>query len=362
MHNNILLLFTKFGRGGGAEKHILALAEEFSRKGYKVVSATQGGAGVPSLKERSSAYYKLPDCGNNMINLIFTIMALCYIVKKENIYLIHSHHRFCAFAAWIVSKFIKVKALSTSHNIFQGKINITRWGDYVIAVSEGAKRQVVDDCHFDEEKVVVIYNGIHRPAKIPERDKEEVFQKLNLKEGYPVICNIGRLTEQKGPSIFLSAIEKVVQREPDLQVLMVGEGELRKELEEQARELGIRTNVIFTGFREDIPVILQISQFLVGSALWEGFPYSIIEALANGTPVIATRVGGVPEAVIDDCTGYLVEPNDAVDLADKILYLIRHKEKIEEFGENGRRLYEEKFAFDRMIEQTEKVYQQLLCG
>lgn len=357
---NVLLLYKEFNIGG-AERNIITLAEELSRRGYRVISATQGGAWVSYLREKSSFYYELPHYGKNIFDFIPVVKVVLDIVKKEDIALIHSHRRFCSLVAWVVSKLTKVKVLSTVHNFDIDKTYITKWGDFVIAVSEKIKQLVVNNYNFDRKKVVVVYNGVSCPPKVSEEEKIKFILSWKLNRNHPIICNIGRLTKQKGHSVFLKAVKRVVQAEPKLQVLIVGDGELRDSLEEQTRKLSITDNVIFTGIREDVPTILQVSDFLVLSSLWEGLPYVIIEAMANRTPIVATNVGGVLEAVIDGYTGYLVEPNNEIDLADKILYLVRHKEKIKEFGGNAyNKIYKDRFTAEKMIDKTEEVYQKLL--
>ena len=147
---------------------------------------------------------------------------------------------------------------------------------------------------------------------------------------------------------------------PIIKFLIVGDGPLKAELEKLSNGLNIRQNCIFTGFRQDIPDILSAIDMLVMSSLYEGMPMVILEAMAASKPVIASKVGGIPEMVRDGETGILVPPKDVDALAEKIIVLLKNKDKARQMGLAGRRRVEEEFDVNIMVRKTEEVYQELI--
>jgi len=140
----------------------------------------------------------------------------------------------------------------------------------------------------------------------------------------------------------------------------VGDGEYRKRLENLRKELGLNENVIFAGNREDIPQILADIDIFVLSSVSEGFGRSAAEAMACAKPVVATKVGGVPEVVDDGITGSLVLPKNPNALAEAIITLLQNKEKAQRMGQAGRKRVEKMFSLQKNIRQTEEIYEEIL--
>jgi glycosyltransferase involved in cell wall biosynthesis len=140
----------------------------------------------------------------------------------------------------------------------------------------------------------------------------------------------------------------------------VGDGPLRNSLEQLAQALGVSDHVAFLGTRSDVPALLQQVTIGVNSSQNEGFPNAIIEYMAANLPVVATNVGGVPELVIDGETGTLVPSDNPSALADALLYLLRTPVVARRMGAAGRRRVEEHFTAQRMVRETEAVYEALL--
>jgi glycosyltransferase involved in cell wall biosynthesis len=158
----------------------------------------------------------------------------------------------------------------------------------------------------------------------------------------------------------IDAVPKLRSEFPNIRVIIVGDGELRPELEAQAERLGIQDVVVFTGFRNDVAELLELFDVFVMPSTMEGLGTSILDALAARKPVVATRTGGIPEIIEDGRTGYLVQPKDAAALADAIARLIHEPAKAARFAEAGRRIIEERFSVSRMVEATENAYYNLL--
>jgi glycosyltransferase involved in cell wall biosynthesis len=209
-------------------------------------------------------------------------------------------------------------------------------------------------------KIKVIYNGIDtdRFHKIYDNDKLKILYNFPLNS--KVVGTVGSLTIEKGHTYFIEAANKVLKLYPDINFLIVGDGRCRNELEEKVNSLGIGKNVIFTGLRSDMPAIYSLMDVFVLPSLVEGMPMVLLEAMASGTPVIATSVGSVPKAVIDNQTGILVSPRDVDGLAKAMQFLIRNEEAARAYGGNGLKMAENEFVSNIMCKKYLDTYNKLL--
>ena len=142
--------------------------------------------------------------------------------------------------------------------------------------------------------------------------------------------------------------------------MIIGDGEMRGELERYVEELGIKDKVEFKGWVKDLKAIYEELDIVALTSLNEGTPVSLIEAMAGGRPVIATNVGGVKDIVKDGASGYLVELGNVEEFIKKLLELIKDPEKRRKFGENGRNIVKDRFSKERLIKDTEKLYNNTL--
>jgi glycosyltransferase involved in cell wall biosynthesis len=164
----------------------------------------------------------------------------------------------------------------------------------------------------------------------------------------------------KGHPILIAAAEAVVREFPDAKFLFAGDGQRRKDFEEQAARLGIAKHFHFLGRRDDIPRVLSCCDIGVLPSRAEGLPNAVLEYLAAGLPTIASRVGGNAEIIEDGKTGLLVPPEDFYALADALLRLLRNRSVAEELGRNGQQFVAAEFTFQRLIEKTDQMYTDLL--
>jgi len=188
----------------------------------------------------------------------------------------------------------------------------------------------------------------------------DVRVELGMPADVPLVGVVSRLTEQKGHAYLLDAFAEVIQALPSAHLLVVGDGELRPALERQAARLGLQDSVTFTGRRADVPRIMMALDVLAMPSLWEGFGLVLLEAMAAGKPVVASRVSAIPEIVADGETGLLVPPKDPAGLARALLILLRHPAQAREMGRRGRQRLEQQFTATCMVEQTRAVYESLI--
>ena len=200
---------------------------------------------------------------------------------------------------------------------------------------------------YPAEKVIAIPNGVHLERVRPARMREEVRLELGIGPAVPLIGTVGRLSPVKGHAHFLEAARLILQREPRARFLVVGDGPLRDQLERTARALGIGDACAFVGARPDVYDLVAAMDVFVLSSLGEGIPMALLEAMALGTPVVATAVGGVPEVVAHRATGLLVASGDEPGLAEACLELARDPGKARTLAARARRAAEQSFSHER---------------
>jgi glycosyltransferase involved in cell wall biosynthesis len=184
-------------------------------------------------------------------------------------------------------------------------------------------------------------------------------REFNVGEDTILIGAIGRLVWQKGFEYLIGALPELLQRLPRSKIVLVGDGPLRGELEELAEKEKVEENLIFAGFRSDIRDILSAIDVLVVPSLLEGFPMITLEGMAMAKPIIATRIDGIKEQIVDGESGILIPPRDPGAIAEAIVRLSTEKELAQNLGLEGRRRVEKEFTVERMVSETEKVYQSL---
>ena len=172
---------------------------------------------------------------------------------------------------------------------------------------------------------------------------------------------VGRLFPIKNHALFLESAARISVNEPAARFVIVGDGELRPALEQQARKLGVADRVVFTGWRRDLPRICADLNVLVVSSDNEGTPVSAIEAMASSCPVVATRVGGLPDLITDHVTGRLVAARDAAALASAVTDLLQRPDTAKELGLRAMEAVRERFAVTRLISDVDHLYVSLLA-
>ena len=217
------------------------------------------------------------------------------------------------------------------------------------------------------KQVVTIYSGVDLSEFYPGLGKGEIRREFGIGER-PLLALVARIGLGKGHETFLRAAEKVIPFFPEARFLIVGRSENEDDrkressLRELAAQLGLKTQVIFTGYRKDTPEIMAAIDMLVVATEAEPFGRAILEALAAGKPVIGTRSGGTPEVVVDGENGYLVPPKDETAMAEAILKLLRSPSEAKRMGEKGREKVVSDFSFESHVRRIEALYESILTG
>lgn len=206
----------------------------------------------------------------------------------------------------------------------------------------------------------VIYGGIGLEEFLSADQKaDEKRKELGLGKEDKVVSMISCLKPQKAPLDFLRVANKVGTEIPEAKFLLVGDGELRDQVARAATQSRLQGRFQHLGWRRDVAPILGLTDVLVLTSLWEGFPLTLVQAMAAGVPAVVTRVDGSPEAVLDGVNGFVVEPRDVEGMAARVVQLLRDPELRRKMGEEGRKRVRE-FDIDEMVRKQEEFYLELV--
>jgi glycogen synthase len=223
------------------------------------------------------------------------------------------------------------------------------WVTCVSAASLAHARQLVPEII---PRSSVIYNGVEEPPLLP----------VSLPIDQPRLLCLGRLAPEKGIDVALTAFASIVERFPQARLIIAGDGPSRMDLQRQATELGLAQAVEFIGWVAPlkVPALLNTATVVVMPSRREGLPLVALEAALMARPVVATRVGGLPEVVMDRETGLLVEERDSESLAEALLFLLEHPEVAAQMGSAARRRVREVFSFEQCVNAYDALYQKLI--
>jgi glycosyltransferase involved in cell wall biosynthesis len=291
------------------------------------------------------------------------LAALVRLVRREHVSLVHTHSSIDAWLGGMAARLCRVPVVRTRHvsiAIRRGPNPVYRWlADRVITSGE-AIRRVVLAAGVPPARVVAIPAGVNLESfpfglKAPEIERE-----LGL--GSPVVGSVAMFRGSKGHPQLLQAFARVRERHPRASLLLVGDGIRRPWVEQLAREAGLADAVVFTGFRPDVPVLLAAMDcFALASTRTEGVPQALLQAFAVGVPVVASRIGGIPEVVTDGETGLLVESEAVPPLAAAIERVLEDPVGAAQRARAARALVEARFSHGRSVDRLLALYDEVLA-
>lgn len=384
----ILRVITRLNIGGPAI-HAILLSGSFNNKdGYMDILVT----GKESASEGSMANLArttgvvpivLPELGREISfsNDIKAFFKLFRIMRSEKPDIVHTHTakagtlgRLAAICAGV-----PIKVHTFHGHVFDSYFSpwkarcflviekiLALFTDKVVTVSESVRNEIVNKLKVtDDRKCVVIPLGFELEKFLKCEDKKGLFRKEMGFFGNTMLVGIvGRLVPIKNHTMFLDAAKKIAERykDSDIVFVVVGDGELTGELKAYAGKIGVEKQVIFTGWRDDLPTVYADLDIVTLTSLNEGTPVSLIEAMAAKRAIVATDVGGVRDLLGEEETGLLVESGDAEGLARKIVYLLKNANKRTELGMRGRDSVARKYSKERLLGDMQALYEGLLAA
>ena len=298
---------------------------------------------------------------------LILLFKLLRLIQEKRIHLIHCRLLFATIYGGICASLLRIPFVVSIHgkSIFELKRGITslrmaeRYARKIIAVSKSLKDELTEIFGLKPEKITVIHNGVDF-NKYSNCVSAVSKTKLGIKSSDYVIGSVGTLRSVKGYEYLLLSVPKVLQIFPNTKFVIAGDGPLKEELQKLACELNIQHDVIFLGYRKDIPDVLSAFDIFVLPSLTEGSPNALLEAMASSKPVIATKVGGIPEIILDGTTGVLVPSKNSAKLSVAILDLLEDENKRIAMGNAGFERVKEHFSPEATARKYEQVYEEAL--
>lgn len=371
--------------GGGITRVATTLAKNLDKEKFEVSICALAGYGTKNEKLR------IADLKNQGIEAITASQWIeerpyhCFIKSTRFLYsylktnpvdILHSHSEFSD----ITSILLKLSANSsaivrTVHYGYYQEWRKKTWRrlfltnilyPFLFNAETGVNQTIVNRLNHRlaarilGKKARLIYNAVDLNRfshKVP--DKDSLKKELGLPPTSIVVSSIGRLAEQKGFHYLIAAIPLILKFSPHIYFLIIGDGDLAETLRQQANELNINKNLIFTGPRSDIVHLLQISDIYVSSSLWEGLPVTLLEAMASQLPIVATNIPGTNELLQNHLSGLLVPPADPQKLAEAICQLVQDlplRNKLVQYA--SERISQ--FSLDQIVHEYEHLYQEII--
>jgi glycosyltransferase involved in cell wall biosynthesis len=353
---------------GGAQTALFNLLAGFDSETYdfKVVCLYNGNG----LAARRIAGLGIPVIDLGMANKLRldSYWRLLRLMQQDPPQILHTWMFHANIPGRIIGRIARVRRIVSSERTMGQEGRLRRWldrltasfADRIICVSQEVARFAEQVIGLPGGKLVVIPNGIdpRRFENLPARNQARLLH--GLPEEALIIGAIGRPRPVKGYTFLLQAFERLAQEHPASLLLFVGDGPDKMSLMRQAAGYNLNDRVYFLPDQEDIPALLPALDILAVPSLFEGMPNVALEAMAAGLPVAATRVGGVPEVVLDGETGLLVPPADAPTLAGALARLAQEPELRRRLGAAGKARACEQFSIQNVCIKTRALYSELL--
>ncbi|MFA5029349.1 MAG: glycosyltransferase family 4 protein [Patescibacteria group bacterium] len=362
---------------GGAQKYVYDLISGLKDEPNLEIIISGGAKNKGELAERAKNQGLKSITFKNLvreINPLKDLLAVWEIkktIEKEKPDIIHLNSSKAGVVGSLAAKLAKHKArvIFTCHGwVFNESLNpliklaylvleksTSRFKDKIICLSQLDKQSALKKNIAPQNKLAVIPNGINLD-KIKFLDQPEARKKLGLPLTGIIVGTIANFYANKGLKYFIEAI-KIINTDPiPVVAVVIGDGELRPELENLIKEAGLENKFILAGSQSDAAQYLKAFDLYLCSSLKEGLPYSILEAMAAGLPIVATRIGGIPEIIKDGKTGLLSEPGNSAKLAEKIKQVIADPALAKKMAEQARLAVINDFSFQKMILETLSEY------
>jgi glycosyltransferase involved in cell wall biosynthesis len=369
----VVTLVDRLGTGG-AERLAIQTTTRLDPERFERTLVASRDFGVAVSKQHvANALEDLRRAGVRVIGLkrtsarqVWAWWPLYRLLRRERVDVLHAHKFGSNLWGTIVGRLARVPVIVAHEHTwsYEGqplrrladRLVIARGSSAFVAVSREDQRRMIEVEHIRPADTVFLPNGIPAP---PAASGADIRAELGIPAAAPVIGTVSVLRPQKALDVLLRAARTLVAEFPSLRVLIAGEGDRREALEELTAELGLEGTVMFLGVRTDVPDVLAALDVAVSSSDFEGSPLSVMEYMEAARPVVATRVGGVPDLIDDGEHGLLVEPQDPAAFADAVAQLLRDPERARQMGARGRERRRTEFDIDVMVRRLEDLYVEL---
>lgn len=361
------------GQIGGGESHLLSLMENINLEIYEpIVLSFTDGPMIERLKEMNICTYIIPTEKPFDIRVWKKVAAL---LVREKIKIVHCHGSRAMSNVFKAAKTLKIPIVYTIHgwsfhedqHPFLKRLRIiserflTSRADLNIAVSKSNMQ--TGKKYFPHFKATVINNGINQQKFNPANNFKNIRAEVNVCESDVLLIFIARFTSHKQPLSLIKSFAEALKINPELHLLMVGDGDEKKKALKIIKKLKIEHAIHFLPFRQDVPDLLAASDIFVLPSLWEGLPIGLLEAMSMGKSIIATNVDGTKEIIQNESNGLLIETDNLVhNLTNAIVHLASDKDLRKRLAENAMQTVSDNFNATTMTRKIEKQYSTLILN
>jgi glycosyltransferase involved in cell wall biosynthesis len=385
----ILHIITRLDMGGSAQNTLHSCKELSGKYEIVLVHGLSLESGMTDL-EKMVVEEEIAEAKNQGVKVILlpslvrsirpikdlkALFALIWLISKEKPDIVHTHSSKGGLLGRLAAKLCGVTPIiHTPHgHVFYGHFGpiaskmflwieriFSKFTDRLVALTHGEKDDYIEMSVCSPEKLLTIHSGVdirqflHTNGNLAEKKRS-----LGLGPKETVIGFVGWLLPIKGPEYLLEAMDYIWPKQPDTTLVMIGKGDLDVDLRAEALRKNVNGNVKFLGWRQDIHELMPVFDIFVLPSLNEGMGRVLVEAMAAGKPVVASRVGGIPDLVRDGETGYLVPPADAKALSDAILKLLKNPDQAKLMGQRGKESCRQ-YSLEAMIAKLDDLYSDLM--
>ena len=370
---------------GGADENTLFTIEGLNKEKYEIDLITGEEFNKDILNKVKNHPFDIIQIKGlkwklNFLHDPIVLLKLIKLLKGKHYDIVHTHTTKAGILGRIAARIVGVPVIvhglhgSTFEAFNSGLLNwllflferlTGRFTDAYVSVSGVLSEKYIERGIGKKENYHTVYSGMELEIFYGVRGKINCRKKrgeLGIDAGDFVIGNVARLETRKGHQFLLDAFKNVVgeQKYSQVKLLIIGEGNKRKYLENYVKELNLEDKVIFTGYREDVEELMALMDIFVLTSLREGLPRVLVQAAAVGMPSIAFNVDGVPEIIKDNYNGFLVKVKDVEQLENRIVKYMNNKELVLLHGQKGREFIENKWSIEGMVDRIDKIYQDLV--
>lgn len=358
------------GQIGGGESHLLSLVENLDKEKFDpVVLSFTDGPMIERLRQMNLPSHIIPTTKPFDFSKWKEVKEL---MKQEGIELVHAHGTRANSNVLWAARSLGIPVIYTIHgwsfhpdqkavvrNIrIMGEKYLTSKSDLNISVS--ASNQQTGKNYMKAFQSVVVNNGIDLQKFNPDKNFKNIRKEIGLPEDAMLVLFIARFTSHKQPLSLIRAFAEALPSNPELHLLMVGDGDQKEEAKKIIEELKLKDKITLVPFRQDVPDVLAAADIFVLPSLWEGLPIGLLEAMAMGKAIIASNVDGTSEIIVDQENGWLIETKNLVsNLAKAIVILSKNEENRKRLGKNARNTVSERFNAKNMTRQIENIYMEI---
>lgn len=308
---------------------------------------------------------------------LLSLIELTSFLKRRYYHIIHTHNSKAGFIGRLAARLAGVPVIiHTVHGfafheqepywrqtLFRNLERLaSRWCDKAIFISQPLIDWALRERIIAEDKIVKIYSGIEldRFRPVTEEIKNRIRKRWNIGQEEAVIGVVSKLWEGKGHTVLIKAFKELKKEIDAARLVIVGEGDLYDRLYNLVVRLGLIDSVLFTGFQKDVSDIIATFDVAVLPSFFEGMGRVLLEAMAMEKPVVASRIGGIPELVKDGINGFLTNPGDVQGLSEAIQKILGDRKLASEMGKEGRKMTADQFSAGAMVQAIKKVYYECL--